>query len=103
MGRPRARRTGPKRDELVAGRFCVEPFTDAQVDYAVAEARRLGFVHFILVGERGDARCGLVNGNCASLRHVTEVLDGAMNQIPAWASAGIQGLVPAKIVEPEDD
>ena len=75
------------KQELLGGKFVVVPFTDEHVAFAVSEARRLGFVHILIVGERGDARCGIVNVNCASILHLTEILDNAMNRLPAWQSA----------------
>jgi hypothetical protein len=87
----------PKDDELVAGTFAMVPFTDEQLAKAVAKARAMGLVHIAIVGERGNALCGVVNVNCASVNHLTEVIDWARARLPAW-----KHLLPSSRAEAEE-
>jgi hypothetical protein len=71
-------------ETAMGGKFAPAPPTDEQIAFAISEARKMGFVHLLLVGERGNGTCGMVTVNMASINHTVEVLDRAMNQLPQW-------------------
>lgn len=81
-----ARKAIPDAASSLGGYFIPSPPTDKQLADAMAEARRMGFVHLLLMGERADGTCGMVTINMASINHLIEVVDRGMNQFPQWSA-----------------